>query len=429
MRIQDLQNKTVCLLGFGKEGRATLAAIRQYAPGAEVTIADKNTELQVANCKLQLGSNYMDDLDGFDVIIKSPGIPWNSQIATRKSQLTSATQIFFDSVAGTGAVIVGVTGSKGKSTTSSLIHAMLKAGGKRSALVGNIGEPSLNHLDEAKKGMIFVHELSSYQLQDMTVSPHVAVVTSIFPEHLDYHGSFAAYVDAKANIARFQKPEDIVIYPVRDRHALEIAAEGHGRKLPFTAEDAPVRVAETKLIGNHNQSNIAAAWHAAEQFGIDAETAAQAAKAFTPLAHRLQSLGIVQKIEWIDDAISTTADSAIAALDALGDRVATVILGGTDRGVPFEHLGKRIAASSVKTVILFPDTGVRIKKAIQDAGAKVSFFDAASMEEAVTIAARETPKTEPASIALLSTASPSYNMFKNFEEKGEQFKIAIMNAR
>ena len=422
MRLQDLDGRSVCILGFGKEGRAVLAAIQKYVPKTPVTIADKNPVEALRGYPVKTGEGYLEGLDRFDVIIKSPGIPPNAVLAKVAKSITNATQIFFDTVAETGAVIVGVTGSKGKSTTSSLIHAMLEAGGRQSFLVGNIGVPALDFLGDAKKGVIFVHELSSYQLMDMHASPHVAVITSVFPEHLDYHGSFAAYLDAKTNIARFQGGSDAVIYPTRDKGAVQIAQCGDGRKIPFTESDAPVALAETRLIGNHNLSNIAAAWKAAEELGVSRDAAAKAARAFTPLPHRLQSLGVRAGIEWIDDAISTTPDSAIAALDALGGRVATIILGGTDRGVDFTELGKRIALSSVKTVILFPGSGPRIKKTIEDAKAHVRFFDVASMHEAVAIAKKETPA---GAIALLSTASPSYNMFKNFEEKGERFHEEI----
>lgn len=418
MRIQELNGKKVCILGFGKEGQATKRALEHYAPKAAITIRDKKDQ----------GEAYLDGLSVFDVIMKSPGIPPHPALKTHDAKLTTSTQMFFDTIAGSGAVVVGVTGSKGKSTTASLIAAILKAAKMNVHLVGNIGEPAIAHLHDAKRGAIFVCELSSYQLMDLTTSPHIAVVTSIFPEHLDYHGSYEAYVAAKANIARYQNEGDAVIFPARDRKVLAVVAEGEGRKIPFSEEDAPVAVEETKLLGRHNQSNIAAAWMAAKEFGVKEEVAARAIQAFIPLPHRLQPLGVHAGIHWIDDAISTTPDSTIAALDALGDDVSTIILGGTDRGVPYEELGKRIARSSVKTVILFPGSGPRIKKAIEEAQAKVTFVEASSMEEAVRAARKATtsnlqPPTSP--IVLLSTASPSYNMFKNFEEKGEAFKRAV----
>ena len=179
----------------------------------------------------------------------------------------------------------------------------------------------------------------------------------------------------------------------------------------------------TKLIGEHNQSNIAAATLVCQELGISNQHIIDAVIAFEPLPHRLQALGTHHGIRWVDDAISTTPDSTIAALDALGDDVITIILGGQDRGVPYDELGKRIAASAIKTVILFPGSGPRIREAIGDAHADVCFQEADSMERAVELAKQHTMEGK---IVLLSTASPSYGMFKNFEEKGRRFAEEMM---
>lgn len=429
MRIEELNGKSVCILGYGKEGKAMVKAIETFAPQAEVTVADQNEEavkeLQGTRHKTQVGDTWLSHVYDFDVVIASPGI--SPSLISDISQLTSPTQIFFDTVEDSGAMIIGITGSKGKSTTSSLIAAILRAAKKDVHLVGNIGEPSIAHLRDANKNTIFVHELSSYQLMRLTKSPHIAVVTSFFREHLDYHGTEEAYIEAKMRITRFQKPDDIAFFPENSPGAAAIAAQGEGRKIPYGIEDAPVQLNETKFIGEHNLLNIAGACKVAKELGVSEAICIATIKTFLPLPHRLQSLGMHHELEWIDDAISTTPESTIAALDALGDRVRTIILGGQDRGSDFTELGKRIAASPIHTVILFPGSGPRIKQAIEAAQAKVTFFDADSMERAVEIAKRETKPmaSEPAPIVLLSTASPSYGMFKNFEEKGEIFKKAI----
>jgi UDP-N-acetylmuramoylalanine--D-glutamate ligase len=420
MRITDLAYKKICILGYGKEGQAMLKALQQYAPTAEITIADKNPLLQPTNYKLQTGSNYLKNLRDFDIIIKSPGIPHQPEFDAVQKKMTSSTQIFLESIEGSGAMTIGVTGSKGKSTTSTLIFQILGAAGKNVSLIGNIGEPSISHLDEAKPEKIFVMEMSSYQLQDLSVSPHIAVVTSFFPEHLDYHGSIDAYKNAKKNIAKHQKNDDVIFYCATSDGAREIALESPGTRVPFAADESPVTMEQTKLLGEHNRSNIAAVWKVGEHLKIAPDVMLDVIKNFQGLPHRLQSLGVHAGIEWVDDAISTTPESAIAALDALGERVATIILGGQDRGNDFSQLAKRIKNSSVKTVILFPGTGPRIREAIGDAHADVCFHEVDSMEKAVEIAKNQTPKTtnyklQP-SIVLLSTASPSYNMFKNFEE-------------
>jgi UDP-N-acetylmuramoylalanine--D-glutamate ligase len=428
MHIRDLAGKKVCILGFGREGQATARALEKYAPTTEITIADANPDLRVAGHASQTGRDYLKNLGRFDVIIRSPGFPPPPELRAVYEKVTTATQIFFDSIVESGATVIGVTGSKGKSTTASLIAAILARAKKNVHLVGNIGTPALDFLDRARRETIFVMELSSYQLMDLSRSPRIAVITAFFPEHLDYHGSLEAYLEAKEKIARNQTSQDIVVYNGESKGATTIAQLSPGKKIPFAENDAPVAINETHLIGRHNQSNVAGAWTVVRELGVASDVAIAAIKEFRGLPHRLQPLGTHHGVEWIDDAISTTPDSTIAALNALGDRVATIILGGQDRGVDFTQLGKCLAESNVRTVILFPGSGPRIREAIERAGADVTFFDASSMKEAVAIARREIRNQESGirnPICLLSTASPSYGMFKNFEEKGDAFARAI----
>jgi UDP-N-acetylmuramoylalanine--D-glutamate ligase len=425
MHLRDLNGKRVCILGFGREGRATLRALERHAPGAEATVADRNPEVRAPERPLQTGPDYLRDLDRFDVVVKSPGIPPAPEIEAVRERLTTPTQLFFDSLAGTGARVIGVTGSKGKSTTSSLIHAVIQAGGRESYLVGNIGEPALDYLERAGKEVLFVHELSSYQLLDLTVSPPVAVVTAFFPDHLDYHGSLGAYLEAKKHLCRFQREEDVTFYNGRSPECAAIAGESAGLLVPFRPSDAPLPLAETHLIGEHNLGNIAAAYKVGRHLGVPDEACLSAFRQFRGLPHRLQSLGVHHGVEWVDDAISTTPESTIAALDALGDRVATLLLGGQDRGYDFTGLGRRVAASRVEHVILFPDTGPRIADAILSAGAFVTLHHAADMPSAVRLARAH---TRPGTVCLLSTASPSYNLWANFEAKGREFQACILSG-
>lgn len=431
MKIKDLNGKKVCILGFGKEGQATLKALEEHAPDCDITIADaKPVTLKTKNYKLKTGPDYLTNLTPFDIIIKSPGIPPQPEFLPVQNKLTNATQVFLDTIADSGALVIGVTGSKGKSTTATLIFEILKAAGKDTYLIGNIGKPALDYLDAAKQGTIFVMEMSSYQLMDLTVSPRIAVVTSFFPEHLDYHGSLEAYREAKKHIARSQKPGDAIFYSATSDGASAIALESAGTHIPFAADECPVPIEETHLIGEHNRSNIAAAYKVALHLKIPQKIILEAVRNFHGLPHRLQSLGIHHGIEWIDDAISTTPESTIAALDALGDRVAIIILGGQDRGNDFTELGRRIAESKIENVILFPGSGSRIKEAILHANAHVQFHNAPTMSDAVEKAKQFSTFHVPHSTfhtCLLSTASPSYNMFKNFEEKGDTFRDCILH--
>lgn len=432
MKITELNGKNVCILGYGREGKAMVDALETFAPRCEITIADRDTTIEPENGKhwLQVGEGWLNNLEKFDVIIKSPGIPPHLLTFLPSDLLTSSTQIFLDTIADRGAITIGVTGSKGKSTTSSLIYAILKTANKDVILTGNIGEPSIAHLQDIKKDTIVVMEMSSYQLMNLTTSPHIAVITSFFPEHLDYHGSIDAYRDAKKQITRFQGPDDIVFFNALFPDAAEIAKEGDGTKIPFTPDDSPIAIASTRLIGEHNRGNIAVACMVASYLDVSAKDITQAVQSFSGLPHRLQSLGVHHGIEWIDDAISTTPESAIAALDALGDRVAIMILGGQDRGNDFTALAKRIKQSSVQTILLFPGSGPRIRKALIDAKVTAVMMDVDSMEKAVQSALSSCEAMKlPSSlipIVLLSTASPSYGMFKNFEKKGEVFKQCIL---
>lgn len=429
MKITDFNGKNICVLGYGREGKAMVEALEHHAPQCEITIADRDTTIEPENGRhwLQVGEGWLKNLDKFDVIIKSPGIPPSvlSPFSILHSQLTSSTQIFLDTIADSGAVTIGITGTKGKSTTSSLMYAILKRAGKNVFLTGNIGEPSIAHLSDAGPDTIFVMEMSSYQLMDLTVSPHIAVVTSFFNDHLDYHGSHEAYLDAKKHIARFQGADDLLFFCETSPGAIEIAKEGEARRIPFSADDCPIDLSETRLIGDHNKSNIAAACMVAASLGVSRDTALEAVRTFTPLPHRLQSLGVRQGKEWIDDAISTTPESAIAALDALGERVRVLILGGHDRGYDFSELAQRIKESSIELILLFPGSGPRIRKALTDTGVDVDIIDAGSMEEAVEKAANYQLSTTDSPVVLLSTASPSYGMFRNFEEKGEEFQRCV----
>ena len=282
--------------------------------------------------------------------------------------------------------------------------------------------------------------MSSAQLMNVKTSPQIAVITSFFPEHLDYHETLENYFKAKTNITRWQGKNDYVVFSKNHEGARKIANASPGRLIPCSEEDSPIKISETNLLGSHNAENIACACKAAEVLGIAIDTAIKAIKEFQGLPHRLQNLGLHHGITWIDDSISTTPESAIAALDALGNHVQTIIRGGKDRGLDYSVLGKRIAESKVKNVILIGESSLRIRKAIEMNRANVALFDAKDMKTAVSLA-KETSNEQPAfvrqrrttagrratsNVCLLSPASASFDMFKNFEERGDEFKKFII---
>jgi len=244
---------------------------------------------------------------------------------------------------------------------------------------------------------------------------------------MDYHTStllstsgtpLKNYLDAKKNIARWQKADDVVFYCDAFKETQEIAMTSKGKKIAFSSKDSPVKLNEIQLKGEHNLSNIAGAFAVAMHLGIDETVALKTIRAFKGLPHRLETVAATGNIEWINDSISTTPESAIAALDALGENVSTIILGGQDRGYDFSLLAKRLKNSNVKTVILLPESGATIRKEIEKTKTNMLLVDAIDMKSAVETARKNTAE----GIVLLSPAAPSYGHFKNFEDRGEQFR-------
>jgi len=425
VKITELNGKNVCFIGYAREGLAMQQALATYAPDAKLTFADVNPDAKIVGASAQLGPDYLKNLDRFDVVIRSMGVPEKPEFAALSEKLTNSTLIFFDTIAGLGVRTIGVTGTKGKSTTANLIYRALKAANNRTFLMGNIGVPMINYIAEAKPGTTFVIELSSYMLEYLRRSPHIAVVTSFFLEHLDRHGSAAHYWEAKKNIAAHQQPDDAVFYCADYPECRKIAEASAGKKFAFSAADFPLPVGQTKLKGQHNRSNLAAALKIAEYCGVDREAAIETLKNTDGLPYRLRSLGIKNGIEWVEDSLATAPEATVFALEALGRSVDTLITGGMDRGgYDFTTLGKKIVELGVRNVVLFPDTGAQIKMAIEAANPAepINYLETTSMQEAVQFA-REASKK--GATCLLSSASPSYNLFKDHEDKAAQFIAAI----
>jgi UDP-N-acetylmuramoylalanine--D-glutamate ligase len=340
--------------------------------------------------------------------------------------------------------IIGVTGTKGKSTTASLIHHVLKHAGLSAELVGNIGQPPLARIDVVPKDTYFVHEFSSHQLAEIQTSPHIAVLLNIVPEHLDYYPNFETYVSAKENITRFQGPADFLVfsddYPVPAAIAARTRAQLRAFSLERPANGCYVRkdtivrpnmngeeeilsIREIPLQGRFNIHNVLAAITAASLCDVPAAAIRDAVRSFIALPHRLERAGTYKGITFYDDSIATVPEATLAALEALGSDVQTLVLGGHERNLDFNDLGAKLPAS-VRTVILFPPTGERIWKAIETLSKNPlpQAFFVSQMEEAVKIAYEH---TSPGGICLLSPASPSFGTFKNYRERGDSFKTFV----
>ena len=407
MKVKNLSDKKILILGFGKEGRNTFKFLRKLFPKKILGIGDKNKNVKaqmskVKRIKWHLGKDYLKALKNYDLIVKSPGVPLKviAPFSTKKQKITSQTEIFFDNCPGK---IVGITGTKGKSTTTSLIYKILKQNELKAHLVGNIGKPVLSFLNSGTEKDIYVYELSSHQLFNLKKSPHIAVFLNIFPEHLDYYKSFKEYIKAKANITKYQTEKDFLIYNSNNKLVRHIAKKSKAKKIPIK--------------GEYYELNRIAAKEVGKIFNISEEKITKAIKDFKPLAHRLELVGTFKEITFYNDALSTIPETTIYALNALGNNVQTIMLGGFDRGLDFKQLGKTISKTKIKTVILFPTTGQKIWKQISKKSLKHFFVD--NMAEAVKIAYQYTQKGK---ICLLSTASPSFSIFKDYKEKGNLFK-------
>lgn len=396
--------RSVLILGFGKEGEISKKYIRKRYPDLKIGIAD-----------MKQGKNYLQKQANYDLAVKTPGI----QKVLIKIPYVTATNIFFSEVNKSGNKIIGVTGSKGKSTTASLIYSIIKEAGQETVLAGNIGSPMLELLlKPIKKGTVFVLELSSYQLDDIEFSPDIAVVTNLFPEHMDYHSGVKNYYGAKKNIINFQDKNEIFVYNPKNKRLSVWAKEARGRAISFLDKKFLSGI-KFPLIGEHNKENILASAAVAREFGVSDEVIKRAVEKFKPLAHRIEFVGEFKGIKFYDDAISTTPESTIAAIEAL-KMVDTIFLGGDDRGYNFSQLEKTIKKYKIKNVVLFPKSGKRIKLK------GLNVIKTKSMEKAVKFAYKHTAKGK---ICLLSCASPSYSLWKNFEEKGDQFKKFVKNLR
>ena len=384
--LENFKDKKILILGFGREGQDTFKFLKQLFPEKEICIADK-----------KLGENYLEKINDYDIIFKTPGIPYKVLPKSVLSKITTQTELFFNNCPGT---IIGVTGTKGKSTTSSFIYQTLKKAGLKAHLVGNIGQPVLTFLNEAEPQSIFVYELSAHQLYGLKKSPKIAILLNIYPEHLDYYRTFREYANAKATIAKFQTKNDYLIYNSQDKEVAKIALKSKAKKMPIK--------------GKYYELNMAAARAVAKIFKIPE------LKKFEFLPHRLEYVDKIKGISFYNDSLSTIPETAIEALDFLGEKVETLILGGFDRGLDFKKLALRIKKSKVKTLILFPTTGERIWQNMLEAGPlTLKHFFVGDMATAVKLAYQHTSKDK---ICLMSPASPSFGIFKDYAERGETFK-------
>ena len=441
----------IVIAGYGVEGQSSLRYFQKEFPEASFLVADERDRVDGLpdDVGYQVGFAGLNDAD---LIIRSPSL--SPEKIKTSGKIWSATNEFFDKCS---APIIGVTGTKGKGTTCSLIASILQQVGQTVHLVGNIGVPALDVLPKIKKTDIVVYELSSFQLWDLEKSPHVAVVLMIEPDHLNVHTDFADYLNAKKNIRRHQHLGDVCLYHPTNKYSREVAAapldrlpdtcDNHGDTLDFAQryaipDDDQVyvqdgyfcvqnrRICNTShlhLPGAHNLENACAAMSAVTELPITVtdEQFAAGLESFTGLPHRLKFVAEKNGIKYYDDSISTTPGSAIAALKSFTEPK-ILILGGSDKGADYTELAQEIARQQMRAVIV---NGANISEIIEilhknKVSCQVVQLEMAPMPIVVEAAANQ---AQPGDVVILSPAAASFDMFKSYNDRGEQFVATVEN--
>jgi UDP-N-acetylmuramoylalanine--D-glutamate ligase len=422
----------VAIAGYGVEGKSNYTYFLNQ--GYEVVIVDEH-EVKDApvDASVIWGEGAFSRLNGFDMVIRTAGLAPRKIVTDGK--IWSATNEF---LAKCPAPIIGVTGSKGKGTTCSLIASILRAGGHTVHLVGNIGVPALDVLPSIQTGDIVVYEMSSFQLWDAEKSPNVAVVLMIEPDHLDVHKNFDEYVGAKANIAAHQTAIDLVVYKAQNSLSSSIASTSPGDRVGFPwVQTAHVKdgafwygdirlcdVDALKLPGVHNLDNACAAIDAVWRWVKDGAVIAKGFSTFTGLPHRLKFVQEIQGVKYYDDSIATTPGSAIAAMYAFS-QPKILILGGSSKGADFTEVARTAKEVGVKMAILIGEEAMKLQPLLENVDVPlINLGTNVSMEEVVDVARKFAALGD---VVVLSPACASFGMFKNYADRGEQF-IAAVNA-
>lgn len=416
------RGKSVLLVGFGREGQSTFRFLRTYFPEMPLTIADKSEITppdRFTTCIC--GDNYLAHISDFELVMKSPGISFKTVTAGDNTEITCQVDLFLRFAP---CRKIGITGSKGKTTTSTLTYEILKAAGKDCRLIGNIGVPVFEALQDLAPDTVAVIEMSSHQLEFTHCSPEVAVLTNLYEEHLEhYKGGFLGYVRAKSHIALYQKASDLFLYNGTQglQQFVDLSAVPSEKIGILETDRLPFEIGNEHLAGAHNYQDILFARAAAKQFGATDKDCEQAVRTFGGIAHRMEKVGTFQDITFYNDCIATIPHAVLCAVEAL-KTVDTLIVGGKDRGIDYSGFVEDLKKSNIRNILGTPETGHKIVDALKAAGALQNCVAAADLDEAVRLAYRYTAKGK---ICLLSPAASSYNVYKNFEEKGAHYKALI----
>lgn len=420
--IRRLSGKKILIAGFGREGRSTLRFLQDYMPDAVVGIADKNAtalqELDKERYMLFSGDDYMKSSSEFDIVIKTPGISVKDADID-VSKISSQTDLFLEAF---HSQIVGITGTKGKSTTSTLIYHLLRESGNDVVLAGNIGIPIFDCIPDITERTIIVYELSAHQLQFINRSPHVGIILNVFEEHLDHFGTFEKYKYAKINVLRYMCDYDVAVVNNDLSKEAELLKKKYVDFETSQFDCCNIKWEELPLLGDHNKLNVKAALSACISLGISLDKLIPHLYTFKPLEHRQEFVGVFNGMKFFNDSISTIPQATIAALSTIKN-VNFLLLGGFDRGIDYSPLASYLKDNPVENVLVTGAAGQSIKNALLAVTYKGRIIEYSDLESAFEIIRQET-KTN--GVCLLSPAAASYDRYKNFEERGRIFKELAM---
>lgn len=471
-----IENKKVLILGFGREGKSTLKLFLEAGGAKELAVGDlkefsrkdlaylneETAEVQAAGFEeinFICGPDYQKAMDDYDLVMKSPGIVLERPVEEYKAEILSQMQLIFEVYRDR---IIGITGTKGKSTTTTLLYHILKESGVPAVLAGNIGIPVFDIVHKIEKDSLLILELSCHQLEYMTVSPKRGVLLNIYEEHLDHYGTMEKYVASKEKIYENQMPGDLLyvhpsVAPGEDGYrgtCIFVEAEDEGDKerlcgkedvsdkavnikskasvilrgchIFYGQRDFKIPVEKISLLGTHNYLDIAFVYGMCCDLGISDEQFEAGLISYVPLPHRLQYIGTVDGVAYYDDSISTIDETTIQALNTIGN-ADTVLIGGMDRDISYVNLEEYLASSKVAHIILMEATGKRIYREIMenmpDFAGKDRLYVVEHLQDAVALAKEITKK---GGSCILSPAAASYGIFKDFEKRGECFKKLVL---
>ncbi len=454
MTWEDFRSKRVALLGAGIENLSLIEHLDKA--GATIFVCDQRADrisedirYRFPNLKMVTGDDHLNNLGGYDIVFRSPGLPIERVEKALKGVrhrplLTSATDLFLGMSAST---TIGVTGTKGKGTVSTMVGSIMSAAGKKVVVAGNIGKPIFSIFDELAPDTFVVLELSSFQLEDINHSPHVAVILPIGEDHLkplsqdspNYHKSVNDYVAAKAHITLYQDAGDVLVFAADSVDATAIANVSKAKKIAVSQSayqnhwnvssggdvyrkgEKYLSLSEANLRGQHLFLNATLAIAATVELGVSADVALRGLKAFKPLPHRLEECVVRDGIRYVDDSYATNPEATIAALTAFTEPV-VLIAGGSSKGADFTKLAEKIFESSVASVVLIGQEAPRLKQALTKQHPQLPLLDGGpTMADAVKLARQQ---ASAGSVVLLSPACASKDMFESAADRGDQFQAA-----